>query len=191
MKHIFLLLTIAMVTGCSSTQVDTVHTVLPVIPPSIERNNKPMVILPDLGLAPDLETTVWLNTTAPLNLGDLKGKVILLQMWTYGCINCRNVITSLKDWHAKYSDDGLVIIGNHFPEFESEKDLKNLTNAISRLGIQYPVTQDNEGANWRAYDNRFWPTLYLIDKTGHIRYKHIGEGNYANTEMAIQSLLAE
>lgn len=101
------------------------------------------------------------------------------------------MIPSLKEWHAKYADQGLVIIGNHFPEFEQERDLQNLTDAVERLGIEYAVTQDNDGATWRAYDNRFWPTLYLIDKNGQIRYTHIGEGKYQETEQAIQELLVE
>jgi hypothetical protein len=101
------------------------------------------------------------------------------------------VIPSLKEWHDRYANLGLVIIGNHYPEFSHEKDLDNLQEAVQRLGIPYAVAQDNEGTTWRAYNNRFWPTLYLIDKNGDIRYTHIGEGAYEETESAIQALLAE
>jgi len=101
------------------------------------------------------------------------------------------VIPSLKEWDQKYRDQGLVIIGNHYPEFSFEEDLTNLKAAVAEYGIQYAVGQDNDGATWQAYDNRYWPTLYLIDKNGHLRYVHIGEGRYKETEAAIQTLLAE
>ena len=97
----------------------------------------------------------------------------------------------MREWHTAYKDQGLIIIGNHYPEFRHETDLKNLTEAVSRLGIEYAVAQDNEGATWNAYRVRYWPTLFLIDKQGHIRYQHIGEGRYQETEAAIQALLAE
>jgi hypothetical protein len=101
------------------------------------------------------------------------------------------VIPSLKEWDQTYRDQGLVIIGNHYPEFSYEEDLANLQAAVAEHGIEYAVAQDNDGATWKAYKNRYWPTLYLIDKKGHLRYVHIGEGRYAETEEAIQSLLAE
>ncbi|MBT3338237.1 MAG: redoxin domain-containing protein [Anaerolineae bacterium] len=97
----------------------------------------------------------------------------------------------MREWHNTYKNQGLVVIGNHYPEFNHEHDLENLQEAIARLDIPYPVAQDNNGETWRAYKNRFWPTLYLIDKQGRIRYTHIGEGAYTETEIAIQSLLAE
>ena len=101
------------------------------------------------------------------------------------------MIPSLREWHNKFSSQGLVLIGNHYPEFSYEEDLGNLKNAIQDLDVPYPVAQDNDGDTWRAYRNRYWPTLYLIDKRGDIRYKHIGEGAYQETETAIQTLLAE
>jgi peroxiredoxin len=97
----------------------------------------------------------------------------------------------LKEYHSKYKDQGLVVIGNHYPEFAYEKELDNVKNAIAEYGIEYAVAQDNDGATWQAYKNHYWPTLYLIDKQGHIRYIHIGEGNYKETEQNIQALLAE
>ncbi len=149
------------------------------------------VELPNLGPAPELENDIWLNTEAPLRLSDLRGKVVLLEMWTFGCYNCKNVIPSLKDWHFKYQDQGLVVIGNHYPEFSYEADLDNLKEAIVRLDIPYAVAQDNDRQTWGAYNNRYWPTLYLIDKQGNLRYSHIGEGAYEKTEAAIVALLAE
>jgi len=147
--------------------------------------------LPDLGPAPELTNDIWLNVDAPLRLADLRGKVVIIDMWTFGCINCQHVIPSLKDWHSKYADQGLVIIGNHFPEFSYEADLANVKEAVTRSGIEYAVAQDNEGETWQAYKNHYWPALYLIDKKGHIRYVHIGEGQYKETEKNIQALLAE
>ena len=101
------------------------------------------------------------------------------------------MIPSLREWHTTYAGDGLVVIGNHYPEFSYEEDLDNLKQALYDLEIPYAVVQDNDGINWRAYHNRYWPTLYLIDKQGRLRYVHIGEGRYDETEQAIQALLAE
>ena len=101
------------------------------------------------------------------------------------------MVPSLRGWHAEYASQGLVVIGNHTPEFDYEADLENLIEAVKRLEIPYPVAQDNDGKTWRAYDNHYWPALYLIDKQGNIRYQHIGEGAYGETEAAIQALLAE
>src|SRR5689334_15686452 len=120
--------------------------------------------LPDLGLAPELMNETWLNTDSPLHLADLRGKVVIVEMWTFGCINCQHVMPSLKDWYSKYKDQGFVIIGNHFPEFSYEGDLHNLKDAVARNDIQYPVAQDNDGKTWKAYKNNYWPALYLIDK---------------------------
>jgi thiol-disulfide isomerase/thioredoxin len=162
-----------------------------VMPPAEAENPGTASSLPDLGEAPELENDVWLNTSQPLRLADLRGKVVLLDMWTFGCINCQHVVPSLRQWHDSYSGQGLVVIGNHYPEFDYESDLDNLKAAVERLEIPYAVAQDNDGKTWRAYNNRYWPTAYLIDKRGHIRYVHIGEGSYEETEAAIESLLAE
>ena len=97
----------------------------------------------------------------------------------------------MREWHNQYRDAGLVIIGNHYPEFSYEKDLENLKSAVAEYGIEYAVAQDNDGVTWQAYNNRYWPTMYLIDKNGHLRYVHIGEGNYQETEANIQFLLTE
>ena len=147
--------------------------------------------LPDLGPGPEWDNTTWLNSDSPLRLRDLRGHVVALEMWTFDCINCQHVIPKLNEWHAAYGDRGLVIIGNHFPEFSYEHDLEKLKRAVAQAGIEYAVAQDNDGATWRAYRNQYWPTLYLIDKRGQIRYVHIGEGAYDETERNIQALLAE
>ncbi len=147
--------------------------------------------LRDYGAAPELQNTVWLNTPTPLRLAGLRGQVVLLDMWTFECINCQHVIPSLRTWYDTYRKQGLVVIGNHFPEFSYEADLGNLKAAIQQLDVRYPVAQDNDGQTWRAYNTHYWPTLFLIDKRGHIRYEHIGEGAYDETESAIQTLLAE
>jgi thiol-disulfide isomerase/thioredoxin len=147
--------------------------------------------LRDYGAAPELQNKVWLNTAGPLKLAEMRGQVVLLDMWTFDCINCQHVIPSLRAWYDTYHARGLAVIGNHFPEFQYEADLGNLKDAIGRLDVRYPVAQDNDGQTWRAFDTHYWPTLFLIDKRGHIRYQHIGEGAYSETEAAIQSLLAE
>ena len=146
---------------------------------------------PDMGPAPELTNQVWLNSSQPLRLAGLRGKVVLLDMWTFDCINCQHVVPYVESWYQKYAAQGLVVIGNHFPEFGFEKDLGNLKAAIKQQGITYPVDQDNDGATWNAYRNQYWPTMYLIDKRGHIRYVTIGEGNYTATENAIAALLKE
>ena len=146
---------------------------------------------PDMGLAPELTNQVWVNSPQPLRLSNLRGKVVLLDMWTFECINCQHVVPYLESWYKQFSSQGLVVIGNHFPEFPQERDLGNLKEAVQQQGITYPVDQDNDGTTWNAYNNEYWPTMYLIDKRGHIRYMTIGEGNYAATETAIKALLQE
>lgn len=146
---------------------------------------------PVLGTAPELVGDVWINTAEPLRLAALQGRVVLLEMWTFGCSNCRNTLPAVIDWQTRFADDGLVVIGNHHPEFAYEADLDNLRRAVDELGITYPVVQDNAGDNFFAYASRYWPTLYLIDRAGRLRYEHIGEGGYPETERAIEALLAE
>ncbi len=146
--------------------------------------------LPDLGVAPEIHDGPWLNS-APLKLANLRGQVVLLEMWTFACINCQHVLPHVRSWYQTYGDQGLVVIGNHYPEFDYEANIDNLKQALLDLDVPYPVLQDNQRQTWSAYHNRYWPTVYLIDKTGHIRYQHIGEGAYPKTEAAIQALLAE
>ena len=184
MKRFILGLIAFILFGCAPQQRDTQTR-------SADSAMPKLASLPDLGPAPELANETWLNVDSPLRIADLHGKVVIIEMWTFGCINCQNVMPSLKEWHGKYKDQGLIIIGNHFPEFSYEKDLSNLKDAIARYEIEYAVTQDNDGATWRAYRNHYWPTLYLIDKQGHIRYVHIGEGRYTETEENIKALLEE
>lgn len=132
----------------------------------------------------------WFNSEA-LSIKSLRGHVVLIDFWTYTCINCIRTLPYLKAWHTKYNDKGLVIIGVHTPEFEFEKNPDNVARAIRDFGLPYPVMQDNDYATWNAYHNRYWPAKYLIDKNGVIRYTHFGEGDYNETEVNIQELLKE
>jgi thiol-disulfide isomerase/thioredoxin len=142
-------------------------------------------------LAPELaEISGYINTD-PMTLADLNGKVVLVDFWTYSCINCIRTIPYLNAWHEKYADKGLVILGVHTPEFEFEKGYGNVKAAVEKFEIKYPVLQDNDKGTWKAFENRYWPHKYLIDDEGYVRYDHIGEGGYAETEKVIQSLLAE
>ena len=130
--------------------------------------------------------------TEPFKLKDFIGKkVILLDFWTYSCINCQRTTPYLNAWYEKYKDQGLVIVGVHTPEFDFEKVYENVANAVKEEGIKYPVVQDNDYATWQTYENRFWPRKYLIDIDGYIIYDHIGEGAYDETERLIQTALKE
>lgn len=132
----------------------------------------------------------WLNTQ-PLQMEALRGKVVLVDFWTFACVNCLNHLPYVQDWHEKYKDKGLVVVGVHTPEFPFEKSTKNVQDAIRRLKIKHAVAQDNSFATWKAFNNRYWPAIYLIDKQGQIVYSHFGEGSYAETESKIQALLAQ
>jgi cytochrome c biogenesis protein CcdA/thiol-disulfide isomerase/thioredoxin len=150
--------------------------------------------LKDLGEAPEFrETQRWFNTPGdrPLTLKSLRERVVLVDFWTYTCINCIRTLPYLKAWDASYRKDGLTIVGVHTPEFAFEHDAGNVDSAIQRFGLRYPVAQDNEMGTWNAYGNEYWPADYLIDTKGHVRYAAAGEGDYAQTETAIRALLAE
>jgi cytochrome c biogenesis protein CcdA/thiol-disulfide isomerase/thioredoxin len=147
--------------------------------------------LPKYALAPELiPSGKWFNSE-PLTLASLRGKVVLLDFWTYSCINCQRTLPYLRNWWEKYKDKGLVIIGIHSPEFEFEKDPTNVQSAIDDFTLHYPIFQDNNFSTWRAYSNQYWPAKYLVDKDGYIRYYHFGEGSYAETEKIIQTLLEQ
>ncbi|MBI4151252.1 thioredoxin family protein, partial [Candidatus Woesearchaeota archaeon] len=141
--------------------------------------------------APELIPTGEFINTEPLTLAQLRGKVVLVDFWTYSCINCIRTLPYLKQWHDSYADAGLVILGVHTPEFAFEQDPENVRKAVNKFGITYPVMQDNDYRTWRAYKNQYWPRKYLVDIDGFIRYDHIGEGGYEETELAIQALLKE
>jgi cytochrome c biogenesis protein CcdA/thiol-disulfide isomerase/thioredoxin len=154
--------------------------------------------LPDIGTAPEFtETEDWFNTGAsghsnqPLTLASLRGRVVLVDFWTYTCINCIRTLPYLKAWDATYRKDGLEIVGVETPEFAFEKEAGNVKDAIEQFGIRYPVVQDNNMGTWNAYGNEDWPADYLIDAHGNVRYAAIGEGDYGKTETAIRALLAE
>jgi cytochrome c biogenesis protein CcdA/thiol-disulfide isomerase/thioredoxin len=147
------------------------------------------VALNDYGPAPDLaKISAWVNTQ-PFDLQELRGKVVLLDFWTYSCVNCLRTLPYLKDWDARYRSKGLVIVGVHTPEFDFEHDLGNVRTAIDRLGVRYPVALDNAYGTWEAYSNQYWPAEYLIDQSGHVRHVHFGEGEYRETERLIRLLL--
>jgi thiol-disulfide isomerase/thioredoxin len=132
----------------------------------------------------------WLNSP-PLSMQQLRGKVVLVDFWTFDCINCVRTLPYVKAWYDKYKDQGLVVVGVHTPEYPFERKTENVKEAIKRFDIKYPVAQDNRYATWGAYNNQYWPAAYLIDKSGRIVYTHFGEGDYAETEATIKRLLAQ
>ena len=140
--------------------------------------------------APEISGQSWLNS-GPLGLAELKGKVVLVEFWTFGCYNCRNVEPYVKAWHEKYADKGLVVIGVHAPEFGYERVIANVQRYVREHAIQYPIAIDNDFNTWKRYNNRYWPAMYLIDKRGIIRYLRVGEGGYQQTEQQIRVLLEE
>src|SRR5437667_3918435 len=149
--------------------------------------------LADYGRAPDFShISDWLNTPGdrPLSLASLRGKVVLVDFWTYSCINCLRTLPHLEAWDRAYRKDGLVIVGVHTPEFAFEHSLSNVREATRRLGVRYPIAIDNGYGTWQAYGNQYWPAEYLIDRNGHVRHAHFGEGEYSQTESLIRRLLA-
>ncbi len=134
--------------------------------------------------------TNWLNSE-PLTMAGLRGKVVLIDFWTYSCINCIRTLPYVTGWYEKYKDQGLVIIGVHAPEFAFEKETANVAAALKRYNITYPVAQDNDYKTWSAYHNQYWPAHYLVDKNGNIVYTHFGEGKYTETENKIRELLGQ
>lgn len=145
----------------------------------------------DKGLTPALNgASDWLNSP-PLTREELRGKVVLVDFWTYSCINCLRTLPYVKAWSEKYRDQGLIVVGVHSPEFAFERKLSNVEKATRDLGIRYPVAVDNDYKIWRAFDNRYWPAHYFIDAQGRVRHHHFGEGGYAESERMIQRLLRE
>ena len=147
------------------------------------------VALPVEGRLPSFEgATGWLNSD-PLTPEGLRGRVVLVDFWTYTCVNWLRTLPYLRAWAAKYRDDGLTVIGVHTPEFDFEGDIDNVITQSSRLGVEYPIAVDSRYDVWRAFANQFWPALYIADGEGRIRFHHFGEGEYPMTEMVIQRLL--
>jgi thiol-disulfide isomerase/thioredoxin len=149
------------------------------------------VVLPDEGRLPPLDrATAWLNGP-PLTPADLRGRVLLVDFWTYTCVNWLRTLPYLRAWHQKYAAAGLTVVGVHTPEFGFEHDLRNVTAQTSALGIEYPVAVDSDYGVWDDFANSYWPAVYLADGAGRIRHHHFGEGEYAQTEMVIQQLLMD
>jgi thiol-disulfide isomerase/thioredoxin len=147
--------------------------------------------LPDLGPLASLDgASTWLNS-APLDAAHLRGKVVLVDFWTYSCINCIRTLPHVRAWAQKYRDQGLVVIGVHTPEFDFEKDIGNVSKAIARFGLDYPIAVDSDHRIWDAFRNNAWPVFYIADAQGRMRARFVGEGHYDEVEKAIQSLLAE
>jgi len=140
--------------------------------------------------APEFAEGAWINSE-PLTLKTLGGRVVLVEFWTFECYNCRNTLPSVKDWDAKYRDRGLTIVGVHTPETDSEYSIKNVRREVPTLGIKYPVVTDNDYKTWKSYNVEAWPTIFVLDKQGRIRWLHVGEGSYDSTEGVIKALLSE
>ena len=183
---IVVVLIVVSIVYLENTRPSTAPTTAPDIQPEPVQEDKAMISGPEL-----TGIVGYINAPEGLQLKDLRGKVVLVDFWTYTCINCIRTLPHLVEWDRKYRDKGLVIIGVHTPEFEFEKKKENVEMAMEKYGITYPVVQDNNYATWRAFGNRYWPHKYLFDADGNIRYDHIGEGAYPETEAKIQELLAE
>ena len=149
------------------------------------------VELEDYGEAPDFQgIELWLNSP-PLSLAGLRGKVVVIDFWTYSCVNCLRTLPHVTSWYETYRDDGLVVVGVHTPEFAFEREPANVRNAVRELGVTYPVALDNGYATWGVWGNLYWPAKYFVDRQGHVRYVHFGEGAYEESEQVIRTLLAE
>jgi thiol-disulfide isomerase/thioredoxin len=175
-----------------SARVRASKTVSAGLPPMELRKTAPEVIrLPIEGTLPSLrDATAWLNSE-PLTAASLRGKVVLVEFWTYSCINWRRQLPYVRAWSEKYKDRGLVVIGVHAPEFSFEKNIDNVRQAAKEIGIDYPIALDNDHAIWRDFNNEYWPALYFVDAQGRIRHHQFGEGEYEQSELVIQQLLTE
>ena len=168
-------------------------TATPAPPPTPEPTEEPAPQAMEYPSAPDLQQTgQWINSD-PFTLEEIQaeGKVALIDFWTYTCINCIRTLPYVREWHEKYADHGLVILGVHTPEFAFEREYDNVVEAAGKFELEYPIVQDNEFGTWRAFNNRYWPAKYLIDHDGKIRYSHFGEGAYDETEIKIREILEE
>src|ERR1044072_5347251 len=140
--------------------------------------------------APEISSGQWINSE-PLTLKSLQGRVVLIEFWTFACYNCRNILPTIKKWDAQYRDKGLTTIGVHTPELDFEGDINQLRREVAGLGIKYPVVTDQDYSTWKAYSVEAWPTLFVLDKAGRVRWIHVGEGAYDETEQVIKKILAE
>ncbi len=149
----------------------------------------PFAVAAVQGTAPNFAgISTWFNS-APLSMADLRGKVVLVDFWTYGCVNCVNTLPHVTELYAKYKDRGLVVVGVHTPEFPFERSASNVQAALKRHGITYPVAQDNASQTWNAYRNQYWPAQYIVDQSGKIVFQHDGEGQYEQIDRIIARLL--
>ncbi len=149
------------------------------------------VVLEDLGSAPELTgIDAWINSD-PLTMTSLRGKVVLVEFWTFGCINCQHVQPYVKAWYDRYVSEGLVVVGVHTPELSFERDLGNVRDAVAKADIRFPVAFDPTFATWNAYRNSYWPAFFFVDRSGRIRHTHVGEGDYDGSEQVIRELLSE
>ena len=146
--------------------------------------------MPQAPLAPEIVSNLWLNSK-PLSPQDLRGHVVVVEFWTFDCINCRDVIPSVRSWHEKYANQGLIVVGVHSPEFAYEKETDGVQRAIKELNIPYPVALDNDFKIWNSFNVWAWPSWFILDKQGRIRFSHVGEGAYEESEQTIQQLLKE
>ncbi len=163
-------------------------TILPTLPAT--KSETPILAVTGKGL-PDFQgIQQWLNSD-PLTIANLKGNVVLIQFWTFACINCQRTLPHITQWHRQYAAQGLKVIGIHTPEFAFEREPNNVKQALEQHQITYPVPIDNDFKTWNAYSNEYWPHLFLADRRGFMRYDHIGEGAYDTTEQTIQQLLKE
>jgi thiol-disulfide isomerase/thioredoxin len=158
-------------------------------PATHSQGGAPVQIAEAKGMAPNFVGVTQWHNSAPLTIGSLRGKVVMVNFWTYGCYNCVNALPHVTKLYEKYKDRGFVVIGVHTPEFPFEKSISNVQSAIKRHGINFPVAQDNDFATWKNYSNRYWPAQYIIDKSGKIVFTHAGEGEYDTIEKTVQRLL--
>jgi thiol-disulfide isomerase/thioredoxin len=165
---------------------------VPAVGPATPADSAEKLLIPAKNAqpAPDFSKGEWINST-PLNLAEMRGQVVVVDFWTFGCYNCRNTLPALKHLNGSYKDRGLTIVGVHTPEVERERKLENIRREVAALGIVYPVVTDNDYNTWRAFGVEAWPTVFILDKQGRVRYKHIGEGAYEEQETVIKRLLAE
>lgn len=140
--------------------------------------------------APEFASGDWINSE-PKTLQSLRGRVVLIEFWTFGCFNCRNTLPYIKRWHEQYAAAGLTVVGVHSPEFSEERNIENVRGEVASLGIKYPVVTDNDYQTWNAYQVEAWPTIFVVDREGWVRRMHVGEGGYDETERTIQKLLLE
>lgn len=172
--------------GCQKISTSTSPT-----PTSSTTSKEAAVNLPTGKTLPEFQgITEWLNGS-PLSVADLGGSVVLIQFWTFACINCQRTLPYIVQWHQQYADQGLKVVGIHTPEFAFEREPRNVQKALQQHQITYPVPLDNDFKTWKAYNNSYWPQLYLADRQGTVRYDHIGEGAYDETEKTIRQLLQE